>query len=384
MVSGLQTRPGMHTSKTLWIALALVCGLSAGRVAAESSSSPDNPRLALIPKDSEPADTGPGSANDVDLETLAAAVEAEPDSRPARFDLVRALMRAGKLHEALAAARAWRLDDAYNLVVVRLLGDIYSELGDTGNALRAYSAVVELLPEDPHAQRALASVLKQRGNLDAAYQRLHAAARLRPDDMRIAFELADAAHRLGRLDEARERFERISASDDASMAIRYPARQRLAQIYAAMRREASSAGQDATAGELDQRIAALDIKGGVQNDIKVYLTWDTDRSDVDLWVTNPAGEKIFYSHKNGQFGGALYDDVTTGYGPESFTARHARPGTYVVEVNYYDAGRSNFSEARGEVVIILNEGSDHEQKHVLPYRLYRPKQTVTVANIQVR
>jgi Flp pilus assembly protein TadD len=383
----------MHTSKTLWIALALVCGLSAGRVAAESSSSRESARLTLIARNSEPADAGPGRPDDVAIETLAAAVEADPDSRPARFDLVRALMRAGKLDQALAAARAWRLEDAYNLVVVRLLGDIYSELGDTGKALRAYSAVVELLPEDPYAHRALASVLKQRGNLDAAYQRLNAAARLRPDDMRIAFELADAAHRLGRLDEARERFEEISTSENASMAVRYPARQRLAQIYAAMRREARSAGQSTAAAataataataDLDERIAALDIKGGVQNDIKVYLTWDTDRSDVDLWVTNPAGEKVFYSHKTGRFGGALYDDVTTGYGPESFTARHARPGTYVVEVNYYAAGRGNFSEARGEVVIILHEGSEHEQKHVLPYRLYRSKQTVTVANIQVR
>ena len=36
------------------------------------------------------------------------------------------------------------------------------------------------------------------------------------------------------------------------------------------------------------------------NDVKVYLTWDTDRSDVDLWVLNPGGEKIFYSHKQGR------------------------------------------------------------------------------------
>jgi uncharacterized protein YfaP (DUF2135 family) len=373
----------MHTSKTIWIALALACGLSAGRVAAEATSSRNSARLTLTAVDSEPAD-GPTQPSDSHIEALAAVVESEPGSRQARFELVRALMRAGKLQEALAAARAWREKDAYNLVVVRLLGDIHSELGDTGKALRAYSAVVELLPEDLGAQRALAGVLKQSGNLDAAYQRLAAAARLKSDDMRIAFELADAAHRLGRLDEARARFEAISSADGASMAIRYPARQRLAQIYAEMRRSAVAAGQSAAAGELDQSIAALDIKGGVQNDIKIYLTWDTDRSDVDLWVTNPAGEKIFYSHKKGKFGDALYDDVTTGYGPESFTAPRARPGTYVVQVNYYAAGRSNFAEARGEVVVILDEGTEREQKHVLPYRLFSAGQTVTVARIQVR
>ena len=115
----------------------------------------------------------------------------------------------------------------------------------------------------------------------------------------------------------------------------------------------------------------------------IYLTWDTDKSDVDLWVTNPAGERVYYQHKNGAFGEALFDDVTTGYGPESFTAPHAQPGDYVVQVNYYGAGRSNFSEARGEVVVILDEGKPTEKRQVLPYRLFAVGQTVTVARIHV-
>ena len=100
-------------------------------------------------------------------------------------------------------------------------------------------------------------------------------------------------------------------------------------------------------------------------------------------MTNPAGERVFYQHKNGQFGEALYDDVTTGYGPESFTAPHAHGGDYVVQVNYYGAGRSNFSEARGEVVVILDEGKPTEKRQVLPYRLFAVGQTVTVARIHV-
>ncbi len=127
----------------------------------------------------------------------------------------------------------------------------------------------------------------------------------------------------------------------------------------------------------------LAISGGTVNDIKVYLTWDTDRSDVDLWVTSPDGERVFYEHKVGRGGEALHDDITTGYGPESYTARTARPGEYLVQVNYYGAGRSNFAEARGEVVVVLDEGKPGEQRHVLPYRLFEEKQTVTVARIKV-
>jgi Flp pilus assembly protein TadD len=324
-------------------------------------------RLTLVAGDREaPA---PAAAAG-DLAKLRAAVEAAPKDREKRFALVRALIRAKQLDAALEAARAWRATDAYNLVVVRLLGDIYSELGRRDEARRTYSAVVELLPKDASAQRALASVLKQSGDLRGAYDRLRAAADLAPKDRRLAFELADVAHRLGETAEARTRLEAIVADKETPEPVRYPAKQRLAQIYHQL-------------GGLAKEIEALAISGGTVNDIKVYLTWDTDRSDVDLWVTSPGGERVFYEHKVGRGGEALHDDITTGYGPESYTAKSARAGEYLVQVNYYGAGRSNFAEARGEVVIVLDEGKPGEQRHVLPYRLFEEKQTVAVARIKV-
>lgn len=336
----------------------------------------DPPRLSVVAGDREP--TNPKKLDAAELAKLRAAVTGAPKDREARFRLVRSLVAAKQLPDALAAAREWRAADAYNLVVVRLLGDIYSELGDRANARRAYSAVVELLPKDAAAQRALASVLKQAGDLVGAYDRLRAAAELSPNDRRLAFELADVANRLGNLAEARERFEAIVADKETAEAVRYPAKQRLAQVYRTLAR-----AQPADAAELEAKIKALAIAGGTENDIKVYLTWDTDRSDVDLWVTNPAGERVYYDHKQGRFGEALYDDVTTGYGPESFTAKRARSGEYLVQVNYYGGGRGNFSEARGEVTIVVDEGKPSEQKHVLPYRLFEVGQTVAVARVKV-
>lgn len=373
----------MHMRTAFWIAMLTTLTAHALPAAAQPGPSRAAPALTLEPVEREPAE-GRAAPDDATLAQRRAAVEAAPGDRQARFELVRGLIAAGRLDQALAAAEDWRARDAYNLVVVRLIGDILSELGRPREALRAYSAVVELLPEDTRAQRALASVLTQSGNLEAARERLDAALALRPEDLRIAFELADVAQRLGRVDEARARFEAIADDGGAAMALRYPAQQRLAQIYAGKRREAAARGDTAAAADLDARIAALEIKGGVQNDIKIYLTWDTDRSDVDLWVTNPEGEKVFYQKKVDRFGGALYDDVTTGYGPESFTAPEARPGAYTVQVNYYSAGASNFPEARGEVAIVLDEGSEREQRHVLPYRLFQTGQTVTVARIHVR
>jgi tetratricopeptide (TPR) repeat protein len=357
-------------------ALAITASLIVGGVAGATGS--PHPRLSLVAGDKEPT-TDTGRPDETALDGLRKAVADAPKDREARFALVRGLMRAGKLDDALTEARAWRAIDAYNLVVVRLIGDLDTALGKTAEARRAYSAVVELLPKDASAQRALASVLKQAGDLDGAYQRLTAASQLAPKDRRLAFELADVANRLGRKDEAHDRFKAIVDDPETPEPVRYPSAQRLAQIDHARARDASPA--DAAA--LEAEIAALHIKGGAENDIKVYLTWDTDKSDVDLWVTNPAGERVYYQHKEGQFGEALFDDVTTGYGPESFTAPHAKGGEYLVQVNYYGAGRSNFSEARGEVVVILDEGRPTEARQVLPYRLFAVGQTVTVARIDV-
>ena len=212
----------------------------------------------------------------------------------------------------------------------------------------------------------------------------NAAAAQSPDDLRLAFELADAAARKGNIDEALLRFKYIITREEAPEAIVYPAKQLSAQLLSEKKRTVLSEGDTDAANQISKEIAQLHVKGGAINDIKVFLTWDTDGSDVDLWVINPAGEKIFYSAKRGQFGGELFHDVTTGYGPESFTATHAKPGTYTVIVNYYATNRSAFAEARGEVIIVTHEGSADQQRTVLPYRIYKPGQVVTVAEIKVQ
>lgn len=318
------------------------------------------------------------------LAELEQKVQQAPKDRAARMALVRGLVGAGRLEDALAAARDWRAHDAYNLVAVRSVGDVYAEMGDRARARRAYSAVVELLPNDARAQRALVGVLKQSGDLAAAYERLSAASVLAPSDMRLVFERGDTAERLGRPEEAATLFRSVVEAAEAPESVRYPAKQRLAQLLGVGRRQALVAGDGAAGDALLAQIEALGLSGGTVNDIKVYLTWDTDRSDVDLWVLNPGGEKVFYSHKQGRNGDALFDDVTTGYGPESYSARQAVPGKYLVYVNYYGTSRDSFAEARGEVTVVLHEGTAQEERQVLPYRLHQTGQTVLVAAIEVQ
>ena len=52
-------------------------------------------------------------------------------------------------------------------------------------------------------------------------------------------------------------------------------------------------------------------------------------------------------------------------------------------VDYFAAGRSIFTEARGEVTVVLDEGRESERVVVFPYRLFTPKQRVHVATVKV-
>src|SRR5882672_418528 len=287
--------------------------------AAASGSREPSRQLSLVAVDSEPRD--PKRPTPEDRALLERDVREHPDDRARRLALVRSLLAAKDLDGALAEAKAWRAKDAYNLVAVRALGDVYMDRGDKEDAERVYSAIVELLPKEPDAQRALATLLKQRGDLDGAEERLVAAADSRPGDPRLLFELADVELRLGKTDAATGRLERVIAAGDTPEQIRYPAKQRLGQILGEARRNAKASGDDGAAKTLSSRIDALALKGGLENDVHVYLTWDTDRTDVDLWVTTPGGERVFYGHRVGKGSETLYDDVTTGYGPESFTAK---------------------------------------------------------------
>jgi len=316
-----------------------------------------------------------------ELSQLRDAAQRDPKLRDPHFALTRALIASGDLTAAHEQATSWREHDAYNLVVVRLLGDIETEQGDRARARRTYSSIVELLPRDVQARRALATVLKQAGDLQGSRQQLLAALEIE-NDRHTSFELGDVEYRLG-LPDAKARFRGIADASDVPEAVRYPARQRLAQIAARERREAAARGDAAQVQQLSREIEQLGIHGGVENDIKVFLSWDTDRTDIDLWVKTPGGDTVNYQHRVGSENEQLFDDVTTGYGPESFTAKRAADGVYTVTVDYFGARPGAFKEARGEVIVILDEGRPNETRQAFPYRLFEEKDRVTVARIRV-
>ncbi len=74
-------------------------------------------------------------------------------------------------------------------------------------------------------------------------------------------------------------------------------------------------------------------------DIRVTLEWNTDKTDMDLWVNEPTGEQAIYSNPRTAIGGRLSNDMTQGYGPEEYLLNVAPNGEYKVQANAFAADR---------------------------------------------
>jgi uncharacterized protein YfaP (DUF2135 family) len=93
--------------------------------------------------------------------------------------------------------------------------------------------------------------------------------------------------------------------------------------------------------------------------MKIVLMWDTDKTDVDLHVSEPGGEECYYGHKETNIGGTLDVDITTGYGPEVYTLAAPTKGSYKISAYYYSDQGNPQTEAI--VYVVLYEGTPNER-----------------------
>lgn len=118
-------------------------------------------------------------------------------------------------------------------------------------------------------------------------------------------------------------------------------------------------------------------------DIRIVLTWNTDNCDIDLWVTDPNGEKCYYGHKQTQIGGRMSRDFTQGYGPEEFCIKNAKKGAYKIEVNYYGTRQQKLLQPIiVQAEVYTNFGRKNQKKEVLTLQLEKVSGTFEVGTIE--
>lgn len=101
-------------------------------------------------------------------------------------------------------------------------------------------------------------------------------------------------------------------------------------------------------------------------DIRIVMNWNMNNTDIDLWVTDPNGEKCFYSHNRTAAGGRISRDMTQGFGPEQFMLKKAIKGTYKIEIDYYGDTQATIA---GPTTIMAemytNYGTPQEKKEMI-------------------
>lgn len=104
-----------------------------------------------------------------------------------------------------------------------------------------------------------------------------------------------------------------------------------------------------------------DVRIDAKAELQVELMWDSNFTDVDLHVTEPDGEEVFYQHMRSKEGGALDHDITNGFGPETYTIPRMARGDYRISLHYFRPDRTRASLETLAHVIVYVDGrrEDH-------------------------
>jgi tetratricopeptide (TPR) repeat protein len=212
--------------------------------------------------------------------------------------------------------------DALRLVGYRLL-----DLQQAGQATRLFHQVQRSRPFEPHSHRDLAHSLEASGRYGLAA-------------LQYEVVLAGTWH-----NRFRDSLKQVAREEYTHM------------LREALQRQAVSAP---LASYFRERLHHLDPTPQA-SDLRVTISWNTDATDVDLWVIEPGNFKVFYGQSRSPAGGQLSQDQTQGYGPERYQIGKARPGVYLVKVHYFRANPNLLGgETHVNVVITRHAGTPQE------------------------
>lgn len=248
-----------------------------------------------------------------------------------------------------------------------------------GIAKRVLSNVLELNPEQPIFSRMVAYNLLEFGYYDQAIEILKDIANVLPYEPRSYRDLALAFETIATIqddDTALTKalnmyYKAIMIDGELDDPVRITALTELNNLIPLAK------SKNIRFNKLDNRLKLL-----IDLDIRVVLSWNNRMTDVDLWTIEPTGEKVFYDNVNGEGGGYLPQDVTTGYGPEEYLNRFSIPGAYKFKAHFYSNGSV---EAFGPVTLSMNVyknyGRENQSVHTATFRIEREEGVVDLGEL---
>lgn len=111
-----------------------------------------------------------------------------------------------------------------------------------------------------------------------------------------------------------------------------------------------------------QQLSSDGLEDASEADIVIVVSWNINNTDIDLHVIEPTGEKCYYGNRTTEIGGRLTKDVTSGYGPEMYVLKEAKPGNYSIALDYYaDSGTQSATKAKAYIEIYRDWGRKNEK-----------------------
>jgi len=250
---------------------------------------------------------------------------------------------------------------------------VFATHGQRALALRVLSNLAELHIEDRGLLRVLAYRLQEMGETAEAIRRLQRVAELAPDEPQSWRDLGLAQAAAGAWQPAVDALW-IAASGA------WDGRWRDIDVIALGELDAIAATHRVDVSAVDAR-----LRRNLPLDVRVALAWDTDNTDIDLWVKDPHGQWVSYQSPLSRQGGRVSADVTQGYGPEVFSLRKAIPGVYEVRAKYYGSHRQALGNATSVMMRLSTGFGTKDEKHrdaIL--RLEEAKDEVLVGTFEVK
>ena len=254
------------------------------------------------------------------------------------------------------------------------VSDYFAEEGLQAESVRILSNLAELNLENTDILRALGNKLVERGSYGSAVFIFEKLTKLRGEIPQFFRDLALAAELNGDSQKAIDALWHVASRNwDA----------RYAEIQQIALNDMNAIIANASTRRLDLSKIDSALMENFDMDLRIVLTWNTDDCDVDLWVTDPNGEKCFYGHKQTVLGGRMSRDFTQGYGPEEFCIKTAKSGVYKIEANYFGNRQQKVLQpVIVQAEVYTNFGRANQKKQVLTLQLDDVKQTFLIGDVE--
>ena len=252
------------------------------------------------------------------------------------------------------------------------VADYFFKKGDTQQAILVVSNLAELSLEDAQLLRVLAYKLSAYKAYPEAVSISRKVVAIREEEPQSYRDLGLALAQAGEYQQAIETLYKV---------VERPWDQRFRDVQLIAMNEINSiinTQKGLRTSFIDKRLLKKEPV-----DIRVVLTWDTDNSDMDLWVTDPEEERCFYGHRQTYLGGIISQDVTGGYGPEEFMLKKASKGNYKIEVNYYgNRSQKQLLPVSLRITFFTHYGTPQEKKQETTVRLSNQREVIDVGSFE--